>query len=73
MSAEDDRLWLHEMRNAVNALCVTSVVLTRVLAIGNVERARELASELESSCERCRELMGSPPDDLQPREPGALQ
>lgn len=72
MSADESR-WLHELRNAINALCITSVVLNRVLNDGDPERARELAGELESSCERCRELMESPPGAFRARVNRALQ
>lgn len=73
MSADESRRWLHELRNAINALCVTSAVLNRVLADGNPERAREVASELESGCERCRELMESPPGAFHAEEGTPLQ
>lgn len=64
MSADDSRLWLHELRNAINTLCMTAAVMNRMLKDGNIEHAREFASELDAICERCRELMESPPEDM---------
>ena len=61
MSDDRERQWFHDLRNAFNALCVTAAVMNRVLAEGRIERARQLAKDMELSCERCRELMNHPP------------
>lgn len=64
MSGDGGRQWLHDLRNSINAICVTAAVVKRLLAEGKTEQARQFASELEEGCDRCRELMKEAPDDL---------
>lgn len=73
MNALEGQQWLHELRNAINTLCITSAVMNRMLAEGDAERVRALASELEAGCERCRRLMTCPPGELSSPEDEPLQ
>lgn len=60
-SQEPMRKWLHDLRNAVNAVCITVAAAKRLLDKGEHERANAFLGQAEAHCEQCRELTRSPP------------
>lgn len=53
--------WLHDLRNAFNAVSTNALVVQRLLEEGNTERAMAFNTEVLNACERCRVLLESTP------------
>lgn len=52
-----DAQWLHDMRDALNAVSLLAAVANSMVERESPDRAREVLQELERACERCRVLM----------------
>jgi len=55
-------LWIHELRNAINAACTNTAVVKMLLEQGETERARQFNAAVLSACEKARMLMENPPE-----------
>ncbi|RZA23721.1 MAG: hypothetical protein EOP92_44790 [Lysobacteraceae bacterium] len=59
--------WIHELRNAVNAVSLNASVVRILLLQGNTAKAAGFNDEVIKACERCRLLL----DEAPPRDEGA--
>lgn len=57
----DDPSWTHELRNAVNAMLLTTAVVRGLVERGDYTRSLEFVEELERACDRCRVLVSQLP------------
>lgn len=59
-TGEAQAQWLHDLRNAMNTVTVTSMMVRRTLDAGSVDAAHKLARDLEQACVRCNALLHDP-------------
>lgn len=58
---DDHAMWMHDLRNAVNAMAMVTALLRRRLELDEIDRVRELALTLERECERCLRALDDEP------------